>query len=72
MEKLINGKLLESHGNGDIIYYDNVLIQSKNQKLNEHVGFEVWEVLINNTPDFCPARYHKNIRCSKPVCDCGK
>jgi len=56
---LINGKELSSHDNGNIIYYDHILIKSvSHPKLNEYSTFEQWVEHINNNPEFCGCKYH--------------
>lgn len=49
----IHGRILEQHDYGNIIYYDNILIRSKSQKLNEWSTFESWAEYIEANPNFC-------------------
>lgn len=55
----IHGKELESHDNGSIIYYDNILIKSvTNPKINEYSTFDDLAKYIEENPDFCGCQYH--------------
>lgn len=57
----INGKELEEHDNGKIIYYDNVLIKSSN--LNAYSSFEYWVNYIRANPNFCGCQFHERMTC---------
>lgn len=59
---IIHGKELEEHDFGRIIYYDNILIKSVNQKLNELTTFEGWANYIKNNPGFCGCQYHEFLK----------
>ena len=57
---------------GEGIYYDNILIMSKRRPLNEWTDWDYWVKRITDNPNFCPAVFHKGIRCSNEQCKCLK
>lgn len=59
----IHGKELSSHDNGNIIYYDNILIKSiSSPKLNEYTNIDYWKNYITLNPDFCGCKYHEMMK----------
>lgn len=58
---------VESHDNGRLVYFNNVLVRSND--LNKLTNFSFWQKVADENPNFCPAQYHKNIKCEKCTCE---